>query len=89
MLCPLKLNTTPWQVSASLPAFTVGAGKIVTINGLVAVEQPVAAVVSITLTEPAPAPPHVTVIEFVPAPAVILPPTTSHIYELPITFGVE
>ena len=35
-------------------------------------------IVSVTSTFPAPATPHVTVTEFVPAPAVIVPPVTVH-----------
>ena len=53
-----------------------GKAFIVTAFCVAAAEQPVAVIVSVTSTVPAPAAPHVTVIEFVPEPAVIVPPAT-------------
>jgi len=55
-----------------------GIALIVTLFCVAAALQPVAVIVSVTFTVPEPAEPHVTVMEFVPAPAVILPPPTVH-----------
>jgi hypothetical protein len=53
MLCPLKLNTTPWQVSESLPAFTVGDGVMVnTIWSFTATQLPLPLAVSVKVTVP-------------------------------------
>ena len=63
----------------------VGNVFIVTDFCVAAAEQVVAVIVSVTFTVPAPAAPHVTIIEFVPVPAVIDPPTTVHEYVSPAT----
>ena len=56
----------------------VGKALMVTVFCVAAAAQVVAVIVSVTSTVPAPAAPHVTVIEFVPVPAVIEPPLTDH-----------
>src|SRR5512133_1114508 len=67
-----------------------GAGNGFTVTGFsaAAAEQVVAVIVSVTFTLPAPAVFQVTVIWFVPAPAVIVPPVTDHAYVWPATAGV-
>ena len=55
-----------------------GIALIVTLFCVAAAKQPVAVIVSVTFTVPGPAIPHVTVIELVLEPAVILPPPIVH-----------
>ena len=66
----------------------VGAALIVTDKVVAAAEQVVAVMVSVTFTVPELPEPQVTVIELVPAPAVMDPPETDHTYVCPKTFGV-
>ena len=65
---------------------TPGIALIVTLFCTADALHPVAVIVSVTSTVPAPANPHVTVIVLVPVPAVILPPPTVHEYVCPPTF---
>ena len=58
----------------------IGNAFFVTNFCVAAAEHVVAVIVSVTSTVPAPAAPHATVIELVPVPAVIDPPTTVHEY---------
>lgn len=80
-----ELTVTPTEyVNKSAAQFaavvTVIVGKALTVTVLcgAAAEQVVAVMVSVTLTVPAPATFHVTVIELLPAPPVIIPPVTVH-----------
>ena len=56
----------------------VGNGLIVTLYCAVVTAHEVAVMVSVTWTHPAPAAFHVTVMELVPAPPVIVPPDIAH-----------
>ena len=56
----------------------VGNGLIVTAYAAVVVTHEVAVTVSATVTEPAPADPHVTLIVLVEAPEFIVPPDIDH-----------
>lgn len=65
----------------------IGLGVMVTAFTTFA-EQPPAVIVSVTLTDPAPGVVQVTVIEFVPWPAAIVPPVTTQLYVCAAILGV-
>jgi hypothetical protein len=83
---PGVLYTDPpsFEQTVTGPLITgVGFAFLVTLYTGVTTEQPVPPIVSVNCIVPTPADPHVTVIELVPAPAVIAPPTTFHTKVLP------
>jgi hypothetical protein len=72
------LQTAPLPPPVVLSIVNVGTGLIVTVYGAVVTTQPVAVIVSPTVNVPVPEAPQVTVMLFVPAPAVIDPPEIVH-----------
>ena len=75
---PVNVNDVPTHTGPLFVAVATGNALTVTVLCGAAAEQVVAVIVSMTFTVPVPDTFHVTVIEFVPAPPVMVPPVTTH-----------